>query len=62
MPKFINRADLPSTAILGGTLLAFVPVGAIYYVLLVLPFIPGALVKAFLVAVSLPVAWKVVKK
>ena|SRR5260370_1369074 len=44
MPKFINRADksdFPSTSFSGGTLLAIIPIFAVFYVLLVLPFIPG---------------------
>jgi exopolysaccharide production protein ExoQ len=44
MPKFINRADkpgLPGAGFSGATFLAFVPVFAVYYLLLILPFIPG---------------------
>jgi exopolysaccharide production protein ExoQ len=44
MPKFINRAEkpnFPSMGFPGATLLAIIPVFAIYYVLLILPFIPG---------------------
>lgn len=43
MPKFINRAeksDLPSMGFPGATLLGYMPVLAIFYVLLVLPFLP----------------------
>jgi len=44
MPKFIDRADkfdYPSARFSGATLLAIIPVCAVFYVLLVLPFIPG---------------------
>jgi exopolysaccharide production protein ExoQ len=44
MPKSINRAekpDFPSMRYSGATLLAIIPVFAIFYVLLILPFIPG---------------------
>ena len=44
MPKFINRAEkpnFPSMGFPGATLLAIIPVFAVFYVLLVLPFIPG---------------------
>jgi exopolysaccharide production protein ExoQ len=44
MPKFIYRAeksDFPSMGFSGATLLAVIPVFAVFYVLLVLPFIPG---------------------
>jgi exopolysaccharide production protein ExoQ len=44
MPKSISPAekpDFPSAGFSRGTLLAFIPVFAIYYVLLILPFIPG---------------------
>jgi exopolysaccharide production protein ExoQ len=44
MPKFINRAhksDFPSTSFSGATFLAIIPVFTVFYVLLVLPFIPG---------------------
>lgn len=44
MPKFINRAqksDFPGMGFSGATLLAIIPVSAIFYILLVLPFIPS---------------------
>jgi O-antigen ligase len=44
MPKLINpvqKSSFPSTGFSGATLLAIMPTFAIYYVLLVLPFIPG---------------------
>ena len=44
MPKPIDRAersDFPSMGLSGATLLAILPVFAIFYVLLVLPFIPN---------------------
>jgi uncharacterized membrane protein len=43
MPKFINRAEkpnFPSKGFPGATLLAIMPVFAIFYILLVLPFFP----------------------
>jgi exopolysaccharide production protein ExoQ len=43
MPKFINRAQrstFPDMGFSGATLLAIMPVFAIFYILLVLPFIP----------------------
>jgi exopolysaccharide production protein ExoQ len=43
MPKFINRAQksaVPDPSFSGATLLAIMPVFAIFYILLVLPFIP----------------------
>src|ERR1700752_3133903 len=43
MPKFINRAEKsnsPSMGFSGATLLAIMPVLAIFYILLVLPFFP----------------------
>src|SRR5215471_5741803 len=44
MPKSIDHAQKsnnPSTGFSGATLLAIIPVFAIFYILLVLPFIPG---------------------
>jgi len=44
MPEFIDRAqksNFPSMGFLGATLLAAMPVLAIFYILLILPFIPG---------------------
>jgi exopolysaccharide production protein ExoQ len=44
MPKFIHRtqkSDFPSTGFSGATLLAFIPIFTLFYILLVLPFIPG---------------------
>jgi len=44
MPKFIYRAETansPSVGFSGATLLAVMPVFAIFYILLILPFIPG---------------------
>jgi len=43
MPKFIDRAEnsnFPGTGFLGGNLLTMVPAFAIFYVLLILPFMP----------------------
>ena len=43
MPKFIYRAeksDFPSMGFSGATLLAIMPVFAIFYILLILPFFP----------------------
>jgi exopolysaccharide production protein ExoQ len=44
MPRFIYRAEkssFPGTSFSGATFLAIIPVLAIFYILLVLPFIPG---------------------
>jgi exopolysaccharide production protein ExoQ len=44
MPKFISRTDksnFPSAGFSSATLLAIIPVFVIFYILLVLPFIPG---------------------
>jgi exopolysaccharide production protein ExoQ len=44
MPKFVNRAQKPNVSGMnfsGATLLATIPVFSIFYILLVLPFIPG---------------------
>src|ERR1700722_17949399 len=44
MPKLINRAEQPNFPRMGfpgANLLAFIPALAIFYVLLILPFIPG---------------------
>ena len=44
MPKSIDRAerpDFPSTGLSGATVLAIMPVFAVFYLLLVLPFIPS---------------------
>jgi exopolysaccharide production protein ExoQ len=43
MPKLVDRAEksnVPSTGFPGATLLAIIPVFAIFYVLLILPFLP----------------------
>ena len=51
MPKFIRReekSNIPSKGLSGGALLAVVPILAIFYVLMILPFLPaddGSLVK-----------------